>query len=116
MLTLGLMEGAILAALQNLVLVGAIDAGLPMHKLLGPPAALLLGFAGWAVWDSGTATAPDVLGLLAVVVLVFALPLALMRQFWHETKHGLKPRRGVVLEAPIAAPAPAPAASSAEVA
>jgi hypothetical protein len=114
MLTLGLMEGAILAALQNLVLVAALDMGLPMHRVLGPPAAVLLGIVGWAVWDSGTATVPDALGLLAVAALCFGLPLALMRQHWYETKHGLK-IRGVVLRAPVVAPAATRAATTEKV-
>lgn len=100
MITLGLMEGAILAALQNILLIGAIEAGAPMHRVLGPPAAILLGVAGWAVWDAGGTTPLEVAGLLTVVVLVFALPLALMRQGWHEAKFGIK-AKAIVIPVPV---------------
>jgi hypothetical protein len=68
----------------------------PMHRLLGPPATLMLGVVGWAVYDSHTAAFADMLGLLTVAALCFGLPLAIMRWGWLEIT-GKAPEQGRVV-------------------
>lgn len=87
MLTLGLMEGVLSAALGILFLVGAADQNAPLHKIFGPVVTLTLGLAAYGIYASGAVDATsDVVGLGFFAFVGFFLPLGIMRWAWKATK------------------------------
>lgn len=87
MLTLGLMEGVLSAALGILFLVGAADSNAPLHKIFGPVVTLTLGVAAYGIYASGAVDATsDVVGLGFFAFVGFFLPVGVMRWAWKSAK------------------------------
>lgn len=87
MLTLGLMEGVLTSAAGLMLLVGLVTGDAPMHRVLGPPVAFVVGFAAYLIHDSGEITKlVDVVGLGFFAFVGFFLPLGLMRAAWKDAR------------------------------
>lgn len=83
MLTLGLMEGLFLLMVIVLVFVGAAERGVPGHRILGPPALVLMAVAAWAMYDrQALRDVADVAGVASAGFFGFIVPLAFMRWAW----------------------------------
>jgi len=90
MITLGLMEGALLAGASALVLIGLCTEGAPLHRIFGPVAATLAAIV--AVRVATVTPSPgaravdgtgDVLGLMLAGAVAFAIPIGLFWFAWH---------------------------------
>lgn len=88
MLTLGLMEGIFSFTAIALVLLGATNANIPLHRILAPPALGLMAIAAYAVYDTGAAHSGwEVLGLLTGLFLGILAPLGVQSFVYNATKN-----------------------------
>lgn len=98
MLTLGLMEGVLSATLGILVLMILANENAPLHRIFGPLVAGPAGLVAYLIHDSGRVDrAADVVGLAFFVVVVFFVPLGLMRAAWKAGKVAAKPAPAAVV-------------------
>lgn len=88
MLTLGLMEGIFSFTAIALVLLGATNANIPLHRILGPPALGLMAIVAYAIYDTGAAHSGwEVLGLLTGAFLGILAPLGVQSFAYNATKN-----------------------------
>lgn len=112
MLTLGLMEGIIAAAVGALALIAMATGSTPLHRLFAPATALVAGIIAYRIWSLDQADGfVGTLGLLFAAAIVFGVPLAIMRAAWASQRRPAPAVRAVVqsvapsrAEEPIAAP------------
>jgi hypothetical protein len=117
MLTLGLMEGFFAATLGALLLAGAANENVPLHRVFGPLVMVTVGFAAYGIHASGAmGSGGEVLGLGFFAFVAFFAPLGFMRACWKAVRRmNEAPARpaaqaGTTAAAPVAVVTP-PAAS-----
>ena len=83
MLTLGLMEGTIAFAAMVLLFSGAANGRTRLHLVLGVPATILVGLVAYQIHSVSAASGvSEVLGLLMVATIAFAVPIIGMWVGW----------------------------------
>lgn len=103
MLTLGLMEGALTFVVITLVLTALVTEGAPLHKILGPPVAIVLALTtGFIAAEHASVNVRELAGILFAAFLAFIAPLAVLRAGWHALHE--EPSTPVPRKAPRPAP------------